>query len=183
MAFHVSSSVSRKIFKKRLIKFILNLVKKASTDNGKVRLGLASFGDKFQEVFNLGHYVKKKDIKRAIKKTPKKLKSDIVNLSSALENIRTRMFIDPQDRPEVQNYIILISDAPDQDDRQTLLDEREKLGNTIIQGISIGLADKNLESIASDPKKKFYKVFRQFDDLSKFKKSGKLVQKNIPACK
>lgn len=183
IAFHASSNVHKKVFKKSLLKYIVNLVKKSSTDNGDVRIGLVSFGTKFQPVFNLGQYTKKKDIKKAIKKTPKNYKSDKVDLADALQKIRSQMLKSPNDRPDIQNYILIISDSSDQGDINSLRREKNALDDTIIHGISIGKRDNNLRSIVNDPKKKFFQVFKQYDDLAKFKKSGKKVFKNIKPCK
>lgn len=183
IAFHASSNVNKKLFKKRLLKFIVNLVKKSSTDNGNVRIGLTSFGKTFQPVFNLGQYSKKKDLKKAIKKAPLSYKSDDVKLADALRNIRTQMFVPPQDRTGIKNYLVIISDSPDQSDMNDLRLEKNGLGDTIIHGISIGEKDENLRSVVNDPHKKFYQVFKQYDDLAKFKKSGKKVLKNIKSCK
>jgi hypothetical protein len=183
VAFHASTKVKKKDFKKRLLKFIFNLVKKSSMDNGKVKIGLVSFGAKFQKVFELGDYVKKKDIKKAIKKTPKNYKSDTVDIASALQHIRTEMFNTPKDRKDVRNYIIFISDMPNEGDIQDVLEERNSLSDTVIHGISIGNEDYQLERIVNDPRKKFYQVFPGLDSLAKFKKAGKQALKNIPACK
>lgn len=158
-------------------------MKKSSTETSKVRIGLTSFGSKFQIIFDMGQYVKIKDIKRAIKKTPKSYKSNDVNLASALANIRTKMFAHPKDRMDVQNYLIIISDKPNEGDIQSVVHERKLMSDFIIHGISIGKKDKQLQSVVNEPKKKFYQVFSGFEDLAKFKKAGKKTLKNIPARK
>jgi len=176
--------VKKKVFKKNYLKFMIRLARKCNIDKGKVRLAVGTYGKDGQLLIDLTQYNSKKSMIKAIKKIPKNLRFKTSDLAAGLRMIKDKVFIPPHDRPEAQNYIVIITDSPSVGGNDVI--EREaklfKDSGVIMYMLGIGSIDQEeLQIVPSEPFSEYSQHVFSYDAMLNFKMTGKPIMKVIPA--
>ena len=104
-----SSSVGAEDFQ-NVLTFVKHLLQDADIDDGQARVGLLSFSTDINIHFQLGEFRKKRDILKAVDKTPYNPGS--TNTADAILAMRTEMFTKQNgDRKRVPNMAVVITDG------------------------------------------------------------------------
>ena len=144
-----SGSVSSENFE--LVKnFTKNVLRQADIDGGSVRVGVNVYSDDDQVAFNLNTYSNKADVFNAIDAL--QFTGGGTETGRALETMRSEMFtVANGDRPEVDNFAIVITDGKSDDRHISVADAARDDGINIF-AIGIGAAEfRELARIANKP--------------------------------
>ncbi|KAK3083543.1 hypothetical protein FSP39_025167 [Pinctada imbricata] len=180
IVFHAYPTVTRRDFKKYLLKYMVRLVKKADIDGGKVRVAVVTYGGKGQVVLQLDQFSSKKKLLKGIKKIPKNLRFKKGNLQDALLKAR-RDVLGVKGRQNVNQYVILITDASYMRQMNQTSFEEDKLNaeGVTIYVVAVGVKDTSgLRYVASYP---IILEVKEMKDLKNYKRTGKPIVRRISA--
>ena len=165
-----SSSIHRNDFKKE-VKFVKAIVSAFDIGPEKASVGVSTFSDSFQSVFQLNEFTTKENILKALDYVPY-LRGG-TDTGNALKNIREYGF--NMARPNVAHILIVITDGLSRDPADTLLQAKllkESGVEIFATGVGPFIDKKELRNMASSSKENFeynFNVFT-FDTLKSIEK-------------
>ena len=146
-----STSVGSGNFK-LVLNFVESIVKDTNIESQDVRVGLLVFSTSTEIRFTLGQYTSKQKIIEEIRAIP--FTSGSANTADALLAMRTKVFGTNEDRPDVKNVAIIITDGPSNINSDRTLQEADDVhkDGITVYGIGIDVQDTTeLDRIASSP--------------------------------
>ena len=184
--FHATSGVRKNVFQKNLLKFMKRLSKKGYINNGNVRISVSTFGKASKLIVNPLKYKTRKKLARAIRKIKLKHRYKKADLANGLRFLRKNIFVPPYDRPEVDNFAIIITDSQSYGPNSVIEHEANMLKalGVKIYMLGIGHIDRDeLKIVSSNPSQIYSQHINKYSKLSKFRKVGKPIIDVIPGCK
>ncbi|KAJ8320015.1 hypothetical protein KUTeg_001602 [Tegillarca granosa] len=165
-----STSVGGENFDK-MLRFVDKIVRALNVSNGDVRVALLTFSDYTVIEFEFNRYSKKSELQSAILNAA--YTAGGTNTADALLALRTKVFNTANDRPEVPNVLMLITDGvSNQNGHRTIPEaKRAKIDNIEIYTIGIGMNDTSeLDAVTSKPlegHRVLINDFNNLDDISR----------------
>lgn len=157
----------------KMLDFAQNILRNANIDNGKVRVGVATYSSSVNIQFHLNAYNTKEYILNAI--------GDITftpgstNTADALRTMHYDMFTTENgDRPSVPNIVIIVTDGVSNINSRRTIPEAETARDDgiTIYALGIGLLEtKELKGISSLPLEEHLFTVEDFTELGELEKS------------
>jgi collagen type VI alpha len=167
---HLSTDFSPSNIRKFFNPMMSSFFEDAEIDNGNVKVSMVNFAKRPRVRFNLNEYTSKAQILQEIDDIGRRDRAKFGNSAKALTEVRKNI-LKPEngDRPDVQNYVILIMDNESNADEKAIFKAAEKLKASGTKIITVGIADSNenrLKAIASEPQEENHIYIKSYRKIA-----------------
>ena len=123
-----------------LLNFIVNLVSRLTIGSNAIRVGVVSYSGRSKVNFLLDEYTTRSDLVDAIRRIP--YIGDSTNTAAAIEDMRTKVFTQRGDRPNVPNMGIVVTDGESNIDERNTIPNAQRARRDGIIMFAVGITDE-----------------------------------------
>ena len=131
-----------------VVSFLEQLVIQLDIERNNVRIGAVQFSDKENLEWTLAQYNDRDSIIRAIGRIS--YRGGRTNVAGGLELARTALFNSNEDRPGVQNIVLLITDGVPNERVQDTIPQADALKRVVDRVVSVGVTNNTNQQLLED---------------------------------
>ena len=123
-----------------LLDFLVRLVESLDIGPNAIRVGLVSYSGRSTVNFLLDRYTRKDELINAIRNIP--YIGDATNTAAAIEDMRTKVFTQRGDRPNIQNIAMVVTDGVSNVDQRNTVPNANRAKDDGIWMMVVGITDE-----------------------------------------